>query len=288
MREMRAASQGCREFSGLLLAAALTHTGGTVKLTAKAGVTAVIALVLALACAAGGSGSAKAAQVIRPLPAALVNHPFKTSFTPQELYTWRFPSNDPGGSHCDPANVTVNAESVTLNTNGTSSECGVIQSPRLYPTTDGYVYEARVDFSAVPGTDQFADWAAYWMYGNNWPVDGEIDAVETTFGTQFVSYHYGTDNSSVSTCNYVNGCDPNAAPLYPESPNIKAGWHTVDIAFGGKWIEIFYDGRPYVAIKGNFVTAKPSWIVFSDGSSPSMDQPGIPGTVKIAWLRIFT
>lgn len=227
------------------------------------------------------------ASAVKPLPAALADHPYSMSFTPAQLYAWRFPKNEPGGKPCNPSHVSLESGDVSVNTNGRQGDCGVIQSLHEYPTVSGYVYEARVYFSAIPKSRQFANWDSYWMYGNNWPVDGETDAVETTFGTQFVTYHYGKNNSSVSTCNRANGCDSKAGPLEPLSPNIEPGWHTVDIAYGRKRIQVFYDGRLYVSIAGGFVTMKPAWITFSAGSDSSMNKTGIPGSVKVAWVRVF-
>ena len=249
---------------------------------------AFILLAVSMVCIAVSPGKAmSSARTVKPFPAALKNHPYARSFTPAQLYAWRFPQNEPGGKPCNPSHVKQEGRDVSVQTNGKQGDCGVIQSPHEYPTGNGYVYEARVYFSSMPKSSKFADWNSYWMYGNNWPVDGETDAVETTFGTQFVTYRYGKGNSTVSTCNRANGCDDKAGPLYPQSPNIRAGWHTVDIAYGWKRIQIFYDGRSYVSIAGRFVTMKPAWIVFSAGSDSSMDTIGIPGNVKVAWVRIF-
>ena len=73
---------------------------------------------------------------------------------------------------------------------------------------------------------RFFHWPAFWMYGNNWPSGGEIDAVEANFDKNYVSYHYGSVSNpqQVSTFNET---------LTPVSMNISPGWHTIDISYGG-------------------------------------------------------
>lgn len=247
----------------------------------------LISAVITTTAITSGNAPAQAAARIVPYPAALVNHPYVKTFDPAELYGWRNPTNDPGNCAPNPSEVSDAGSAVVVHTTGANGDCATIQSLHTYPVSDGYVYEAKVYFSAIPGTQQFADWNAFWMYGNDWPVDGETDAVETTFGTQFVSYHYGTNNSEVSTCNVSNHCDASAGPITPRSANITPGWHIVDIAYGDHRIQIFYDGHVYTTIAGSFVDPKPSWITFSAGSSSSMDQVNIPGEVAVQWLRVF-
>jgi hypothetical protein len=247
----------------------------------------LISAVVTTTTITGGNAPAQAAARIIPKPAALVNHTYVKTFKPAELYGWRYPTNDPGNCTPNPSEVSNAGSAVVVKTTGANGDCTSIESLHTYPVSDGYVYEAKVYFSAIPGTKQFADWNSFWMYGSDWPVDGEVDAVETTFGTQFVSYHYGTRNSEVSTCNRSNGCDFSAGAITAKSANIEPGWHIVDIAYGDHRIQIFYDGHLYTTIAGRFVNPKPAWITFSAGSSRLMDRVNVPGEVKVQWLRVF-
>jgi hypothetical protein len=244
-------------------------------------------VVIAATAFIGHAPAAQAASHAAPYPKALANRTLVTTIGRSELYKWRNPKNDPGNCPANPKQVSAHGSAVAVVTTGKSGNCSEIQSLHTYPVSNGYVYEAKVYFSAIPGTKQFADWDSFWMYGNNWPVGGEIDSVETTFGTQYMSYHYGSKNSEVSTCNKSNHCDSGAGVIKPRSKNIKPGWHIVDIAYGRHSIQVYYDGRLYGTVSGSFVKPSPAWITFSAGSSGSMNKTGVKGTIAVKWLRVF-
>jgi hypothetical protein len=248
---------------------------------------AAISTAFITAITMSGATPAHAAARTVPAVASLRNHPYVATFTPADMWAWRNPTNDPGNCPANPSQITHNATMVVVHTTGANGNCAAIESRRTWPATDGYVYEARVYFSAIPGTDEFADWNSYWLYGSDWPVDGEFDAVETTFGTQFVSYHYGTNNSEVSTCNESNDCDAGVGVMSPKRANIKPGWHTIDVVYGNHRIALFYDGKLYTIVAGSFVNPKPVWITFSAGSSSSMDKAGVHGEVAVQWVKVF-
>ena len=248
--------------------------------------TTISAVAIAASALIGLAPTAQAASHPAPYPKALKGRAYAETFGRTQLYTWRNPKNDPGNCPANPKQVTDHGAAVAITTTGANGNCSSIESPHTYPVNNGYVYEAKVYFSAIPGTKQFADWDSYWMYGNNWPAGGEIDSVETTFGTQFVSYHYA-NNGQVSTCNKSNGCDPSAGVIKPLSANIKPGWHIVDIAYGSHRISIYYDGRLYASVSGSYVNPKPAWITFSAGSSKTANKTGVHGTIAVKWLRVF-
>ncbi len=160
------------------------------------------------------------------------------------------------------------------------------------PTTAGYVYEADVYFS------NFQDWPAYWMYGNNWPAQGEIDAVEANFGTNYVSWHYtscdgSASSSEISTNPWTYDCKSNATPT---GTNIQPGWHIVDIAFTSSGVQVYYDGSLYVTINESVTgPSDPMWLTFSEGSCEANGNNvcasgalGTPGNVQVKYLREFS
>ena len=251
-----------------------------------------------------------------PYPAALATgHTLLEQYLPEDLYAWRFEPNsttpvtngsgvsaNPGS----PRNVAVTADgglSVLQLATKSAADCGVIQSPGPYPTSSGVV-EALVKFSGN-GSGSFADWASFWMYGPQWPQQGEIDAVEAQYGNSYVSYHYGSGSSSQATT------DPWAYPaktvqLTPENttsapvaPNIVPNeWTYVTLAFGkdasGDYkCDVYYNGVLYCTIAGSYVTGKPMFITAGTGFGGSVlgssqtpyDQPG---NIEIQYLRVFS
>ena len=245
---------------------------------------------------------AKAANPV-PLPAPLANHPFATQKNGIDLYNWGPGANNPGNcTNPNRSEITYSAPNVVLTTNGQSGDCLDVQSPHTYPTNDGYVYETYMYAS------NWSQWASYWMYGNNWPTDGEIDSVEGGSGTSFTSYHYegSSGPAAYSTCNNTNGCDAGATPLQigPSGANITSGWHTVDISYGGHGagqgeVCVWFDGSQYGCVYGTNVlnggTDPGYWFTYSTGSCQSANNGTVcngnypdPGTIKVQWIRIFT
>jgi hypothetical protein len=247
----------------------------------------VVTLVLAAAAAVAATvftGSAGQAAVVKPLPAALSGYPLAKQFTGADIAgkAWDAPANDPGGCQPNPAQISLTkAGGAELRTSGAAGNCVEAQSPHTYPTAPGYVYEVSLYDSS------FKDWGGYWSYADNWPAGGELDAVESTQGQSYVSYHY-TGNATVSTNPWQRG-------LTAVSKNITTGWHVIDVAYFSKKIEVFYDGHLYTTIAGSYVTGAPAWIAFGDGSCQSATYSvcasaadiGVAGNVQVKYLRIF-
>jgi hypothetical protein len=233
-----------------------------------------------------------------PYPAALrTGHPFGQEIDPATLAgsAWNNPGNDPGNCAPDPKAVSVNASGYAqLTTTGAANNCVSIQSPHTLPTTAGYVYEADVYFSSFQG------WPAFWMYGNDWPAAGEIDAVEANFGSNYVSWHYApcsgsSGSSEISTNPWSYACKSSVSPV---GPNIQAGWHIVDLAFTSSGVQVYYDGALYVTINESVTTgntADPMWLTISEGSCAANGSNdcargalGTPGNVQVKYVRMFS
>lgn len=259
----------------------------------------LMALAAAVAGVAGTTGVAHAGTVRHakarhdtnpvPYPKALANHPFAKAWTGSQLASspWNDPTNDPGNCPANPSQVSLNPSGYAeLKTSGQAGNCVSIESPHEYPTVDGYVYEADVYFST------WENWPAFWMYGNDWPQDGEIDAVEANYDQNYVTWHYGTNNTTEGTGSWNNKV------LTPTGPNISPGWHIIDIAFGGNRIQIFYDGYSYLTLPETLTaqTGDPMWITFSTGSCEAEGINeckngtlglGVAGNIQIKYLRAF-
>jgi hypothetical protein len=251
-----------------------------------------------MAVAAGMAGTAHAANPV-PKPAALVNHPFVTSYTGTQIFNWGPGTDKPGNCTANTAElgITANTGYASLSTTGATGDCTDLELP-AQKTTNGYVYEIQAYFS------NYTQWDAFWMFGQNWPTDGEIDSVEGGSGTSFMSYHYGNPGS-YSTCNNTNGCDANATPIQvgPSGPNITPGWHTIDISYGAHGagqgaVAVWYDGTQYGEVYGANVLKQgtdPNYqLVLSTGScnAGSANVCGSAGQtsghVYVNYLRVFS
>jgi hypothetical protein len=257
-----------------------------------------------------------------PYPLALATgHVLLEQFLPDDLYEWRYQpgtttpvvngsgvSEDPGS----PRNVSVTTDGdlLVLQLATTSTEdCGVIQSPGQYPTSSG-VIETLIRFSGFTsgGSDVFADWASFWMYNTaSWPGGGEIDAVETSYGNSYVSYHY-TSTTSASSDTATTGpwtytgktiqLSPDNTTTAPVAPNIIPNeWTYVTLAFGrnagGYLCDVYYNGTLYCTINGPYVTGGPMCVTAGTGfgattlgaNQAPYDQPG---TVELQYVRTFS
>lgn len=258
-----------------------------------------LATVAALMGIAPATASVKPANASARVPATIPGrYVLAQTFTPAQLYTWRFPTNSPGGFSCTISQVHLYPSVLALDTTGANGNCAVIQSPGLFPTTSGVV-QAEIYLSAIPGQPtQIADWAAMWMYGPNWPTDGEIDAVESSFGVSAVTYHYGSSDPSSPDYNLgyttyrplypTNSSGALVQPLTVTGPNVTPGWNTVDIVFSTQEIRIYYNGHLFTTAKGSYITGQPAYLVFDDVSQSSMNTLGIPGTMLVKNVHIFS
>ena len=155
---------------------------------------------------------------------------------------WDEPQNAPGGCQANPREVHRNAHGYAeLDTTGATGNCTSIQSPTLTTTKPGMVYEADIYFSTFKGT-----WPALWMYGNDQPDQGELDAAEDNYGVNYLTWHYAPCNSKASSSTISTGpwqydCKTNAPA--PRTRDITApGWNIVDIAFTATGFSAYYNG----------------------------------------------
>jgi hypothetical protein len=261
-----------------------------------------LAVLLVLAAAGLMTGGAAHAANPVPKPAALANHPYVTGYTGTQIRNWGPGTDKPGNctANTSELGVTANTGYAKLSTTGATGDCTDLELPSQ-KTTNGYVYEIEAYFS------NYTQWDAYWMFGENWPQQGEIDAVEGGSGTSFLSYHYQGPSgpAAYSTCNNTNGCDGSATPIQvgPSGPNITPGWHTIDISYGGHGAgqgEVcdWYDGQQYGCVYGSNVLdggTDPNYqLVLSTGScnATGADVCGSAGQtsgyVYVDYLHVFS
>lgn len=255
------------------------------------------ALALAACGTTAGLATTASAAAPVPLPAALQSGAvFATEKSPSTLVSspWTAALNEPGQCKSNPSQIFVNsAGNAQLNTTGGAGNCAPVESPHTYPTKPGYIYEARINTSTL------LNWDAFWMFGSNWPNQGEIDAFEPQFGTNYVSWHFAPCNGSAASS--TKATDPWSYPCKTNLPvqgaNIGTGWHTIDIAYTSNSVQVYYDGHLYATAPETLTanTNDPMWIVF--GAS-SCNQPqentcapggsGKAGNLQVQYLRIWT
>jgi hypothetical protein len=255
-----------------------------------------LALAVALAASTLLTGQPPArAATITPLPAVLASgHPFATQKTATELRNWGPGANNPGNCRANRSEITGDASAVRLSTTGATNDCTDIELPHTYPSVNGYVYEARMYIS------NFYQWMAYWAYGNNWPYQGEYDAVESDHGANYFSYHYAPCSGSASSSEYSTNPWSYAckSTLRTYSVNLTVGWHTIDLAFGDHEASVYYDGNLFARVSGANVVngpANPVWLTFGTGSCNTTFNGNTcasggqrSGYIAIQWLRMFT
>lgn len=123
-----------------------------------------------------------------------------------------------------------------------------------------------------------ANWPAWWTFGNPWPANGEIDALEGQTGQSCEQTHYGTNGeiNSPSNCHQGNGTG--------------TGWTEVTFWRTGQHVQVWY-GNTYVGQVPLPTTANEQ-LVFQNqsysasGGCPECFGPSLwPST---AWLSNVT
>jgi hypothetical protein len=265
----------------------------------RTGSFATYGIAVLIAAAVLTPHQAAAASATRPYPAALAGHPFVSQVSPASMTSarWDEPRNAPGGCQANPREVRRNAHGYAeLDTTGATGNCTSIQSPTVTTTKPGMVYEADIYFSTFNGT-----WPALWMYGNDQPDQGELDAVEDNYGANYLTWHYAPCNSHASSSTISTGpwqydCKTNAPA--PRTRNITApGWNIVDIAFTATGFSVYYNGKLFDSIKENVTTPgkDPMWLTVSEWgckqpwfNACARGTSGKPGNVQVRYIRVFS
>jgi Fibronectin type III domain len=238
---------------------------------------------------------------------------------------WAQDANDTneGGGTCPVANTSYSSSlnAVVLTTagqpaTGGSTDCAHIRSQFTVPTS-GDVVEAEIwlpslsSAATVNGSSYPAgtllDWASMWTDGanstngtENWPADTEIDAVETQYGANYVSVHYGavaaTGGSTGVWTTEPQGWQPAGAGYGTANagvPNVRPGWNVVDIEFTGTDANIYYNGELFTTVPGSALTHDPAYLNFGISGPNGYDLnyplwPAGPATEDIQYVKVFT
>ncbi len=239
---------------------------------------------------------------------------------------WAQAANDTaeGGQTCPVANTSYSAalNAVVLTTAGqpsapgSNTDCGHIRSQFTVPTS-GDVVEAEIwlpslaSAATVNGTTSPAgtllDWASMWTDGadttngtENWPADTEIDAVETQYGANYVSAHYGSaaagGGSTGDWTTEPQGWEPAGATYTTPNAgaaNVQAGWNVVDIEFTATDANIYINGTLFVTVPGSVLSHDPAYLDFGISGPNGADAnsaawPAGPATEDVAYVKVFS
>lgn len=211
---------------------------------------------------------------------------------------WANPPDHPGNCPTINSGAVVNSAGYAeIDTTGKANDCRSIESPTALTVKPGVVVEVKFNVSS------FGDWPAVWLFGHNWPAQGEEDGIEGSFGVNYMSWHGPAATRScpqleISTNPWTYSCKQNAPA--PVGANVTApGWHTVDFAFTGTGWSEYYDGHLYDSISESVTTGAgvPQFITVSEGScnaSAYADNEcannatsGPAGTMQVAYINTY-
>lgn len=198
----------------------------------------------------------------------------------------------------DGAVTTAATGDALLTTTGKPGSCVGIISPGAFSSG---VVEADIDFPALPGKPgTIADWTALWLTDQaTWPVDGEIDAVETepATGVNAVSYHWGTRSKALEMS--TDGFAPNGK-IAVYGPNLTPGWHVVDVVFTKGYFAVYYDGKEFASATSSVITGSALNILLNSSVTPDTsalrktiggtpkNSDSSPATVQVKYLKVWS
>jgi hypothetical protein len=194
--------------------------------------------------------------------------------------------------------------------------CAHIRSQHTVPTS-GDVVEAKVYLPGLSGAQSFGgasypagtllDWASMWTNGanatdgvENWPADTEIDPVETQYGTNYLTLHYGSRTSDGnSTGNWTTlpqgwaGANATYATPNAGAANVHSGWNVIDIQFTSTVANVYFNGKLYITIPASVLSHKPAYLNFGisgpNGNDPNSGTwPTGRGTEDVQYVKVFS
>ena len=227
----------------------------------------------------------------------------KLNVTGQQLSSWNATSTFcPGDSWQVPDGTVAydSAGDVTLSTTGKPGSCVALVSK---DTISSGVIEADVDFPALPGKPgTIANWTSVWLTNqDDWPVDGELDAVEAepATGKNAVAYHWGSSSQSaqeVSTDGFAADGD-----LPVQGPNLTPGWHVVDIVYTKGSFAVYYDGKQFSSGSDGAITGAPVNLIISSSVTPDtaaveqtiggtapVNSDSSPATIAVKYVKVWS
>jgi Ca2+-binding RTX toxin-like protein len=143
---------------------------------------------------------------------------------------------------------------------------GIVQSNGKFGQTYGY-FEARVYLPSSGG--HIANWPAFWLDGQNWPANGELDVMEGLGGQ--AAYHFHS---------------PSGGPGSAVSGNYT-GWHI----FGAEWqpgkVTYYYDNHLVGTITTG-ITNSPMYLILNNAIGSWGGPHMIPADMEVDWVHVYS
>jgi beta-glucanase (GH16 family) len=202
-------------------------------------------------------------------------------YSPARLASWRpapWPANNPQQIACYTNNdVSRGGGDVLLHI--TSRPCdGRPESGAWLQSSVKWrygLYEARI-YLPASSSGEIANWPAFWLENPyKWPVNGEIDALESWRGWDCQAIHYGPAANKRRTVRTTPNC-------VMDTP----GWHVFAVAWSAKAVKWYIDGHLTGIIRSH-VPHHRVQIVLDYTAWRNQHDNLAPATMRVAWVRIF-
>ena len=137
------------------------------------------------------------------------------------------------------------------------------------------LYEARI-YLPASSEGKIANWPAFWLENPiDWPVNGEIDIMESWAGEDCQQIHYGP-RANVKR----------SEKTVPQCVLSKPGWYTFGVWWTPGRVRWYIDGRPTGTVDKH-VASDPMMIVLDYTAWRGQLDNLAPATMRVAWVRIY-
>jgi beta-glucanase (GH16 family) len=159
-------------------------------------------------------------------------------------------------------NLTAVARTCTVDGKTYDYTSGLVQSDGKFAFTDGFA-QARIWTPAGAGL-----WPAFWLDGQHWPNDGEIDVLEA-YGTDVSTFHYHYEGGAPGGGTNIAGA--------------TAGWHTYAVYWNATSTTWYYDGKQVYSMATP--VNDPMYLVLNLGVNS--DAAAVPATMRVSYVKVW-
>ena len=173
----------------------------------------------------------------------------------------------------DPSEVSVGGGYLHLTAAPKPEECGgqirpyasgMVTTEGLHSFSHG-AFEARV-YLPASADGQVANWPAWWVDGQSWPQDGEMDIMEGLSGTTCFHYH-----------------DPSGGP--GGCAGTGPGWHVFGATWEGDQVTYYYDGHQVGTLTTDGNSA-PQYLILNNAVGGSGGET-TADTMLVDYVRVW-